>query len=123
MEKYVGPITNGIIDSISKEIKKKKTKEKIMTGIIDPLLCDLTTRYYPHLMTITIILVVIVLLLISILVLSVLQRITDETDFDNQIIKQQHQQQFQQYLQQYLQQQLQQLSQQSLHSINSIGEQ
>jgi hypothetical protein len=74
MSTYVGPITNGVIDCVIKEIKKKKTKEKIMKNIIDPLLCDLATRYYPHFITITIFLVVIVLLLISILVLSVLQR-------------------------------------------------
>lgn len=77
MNKYVGPLTDGIIDSVVKEIKKKKTKEKIMVGIVDPLLCDLTNRYYPHLMTITIILVVVVLLLIGILILLVLQRCTD----------------------------------------------
>ena len=52
----------------------EKTKEKIMTGILDPLLCDLSSRYYPHLMTITVILVIIILLLISILILLVIQR-------------------------------------------------
>lgn len=72
MNKYIGPITNTVIDGIIKEIKKKKIKEKIMKNIFDPLLCDLTTRYYPHFLTITIILVVMVLLLISILVMLVL---------------------------------------------------
>ena len=67
-------MTDGVINALSKEIKKKKTKEKIMAEIIDPLLCDLTTRYYPHLMTITIILTVVVLLLIGILIMLVLQR-------------------------------------------------
>jgi hypothetical protein len=74
MNKYIGPITNNIIDAIVTEIKKKKTKEKIMVGIIDPLLCDLSTRYYPHLITITITLLIIIILLISILVLLVIQR-------------------------------------------------
>ena len=74
MSTYIGPITNGVIDGVIREIKKKKTKEKIMRNIIDPLLKDLSVRYYPHFMTITVILVVIVLLLISILTLSVLQR-------------------------------------------------
>ena len=37
MDRYIGPVTNGIIDAVVKEIKKKKTKEKIKTGIIYPL--------------------------------------------------------------------------------------
>lgn len=90
MSNYAGPITNTIIDAVSKEINKKKTKEKIMTGIIDPLLCNLTTRYYPHLITITIILVVILLLLVSILTLLILQRLADRdniNDYVQQCIK------------------------------------
>jgi len=69
MSNYIGPITNSAIDGIIKEINKKKTKEKIMKNIIDPLLCDLTVRYYPHFVTITFVLVVIIILLIAILVL------------------------------------------------------
>ena len=84
MSSFVGPVTNKIIDAVSKEINKKKTKEKIMSGIIDPLICDLTTRYYPHLMTITIILVVIVLLLVSILSLLILQRLADGNEYVKQ---------------------------------------
>lgn len=79
MDKYVGPITDGFLDAIIKELKKKKTKEKVMSNIIDPLLCDLTTRYYPHLITITVILVIMVLLLLSILILLILQRYTDDS--------------------------------------------
>lgn len=74
MSTYIGPLTDGIIDSIIKEMKKKKTKDKIMRGIIDPLLCDLTSRYYRHLMTITGVLVFVIILLISILVLLVLKK-------------------------------------------------
>jgi hypothetical protein len=78
MASYAGSLTNGIIDVVIKEVKKKKTKEKIMKHIIDPLLCDLSTRYYPHFITITIILIVIIILLISILIMLVLQRCTSE---------------------------------------------
>lgn len=81
MTDYTGKITNTIIDIVSKEINKKKNKEKIMTNIIDPLLCDLTRRYYPHLITVTVILVVILLLLVSILSLLVLQRLTDSNEY------------------------------------------
>jgi hypothetical protein len=72
MSTYVGPITNTIIDGIIKEINKKKTKEKIMTNVIDPLLCDLSVRYYPHFVTITIVLTVIIMLLIAILIILVI---------------------------------------------------
>ena len=71
---YIGPLTNAILDTIIKEIKKKHNKEKIMKNIIDPLLCDLTTRYYPHFLTITVILVVVVILLIAILVISIINK-------------------------------------------------
>jgi hypothetical protein len=74
MDSCIGPITNGFIDKITNEVKKKKTKEKIMNGIIDPLLKDISTRYYPYLITITSILVVIILLLIAILILLVFQK-------------------------------------------------
>jgi len=78
VQQMVGPITHSAIDGIISEIKKKKTKEKIMKNIIDPLLCDLTTRYYPYLITITIILVLIVVLLLSILVLMTIQRCNND---------------------------------------------
>ena len=74
MNTCIGPITNGFIDKITNEVKKKKTKEKIMKGIVDPLLRDIATRYYPYLITITSILVIIIFLLIVILVLLVLQK-------------------------------------------------
>ena len=70
-----GPITNSVLDQIIKEVKKTKTKEKIMTSIIDPLLADLTTRYYPYFISMTIILILIILLLAIILILLVLARV------------------------------------------------
>jgi cytochrome c-type biogenesis protein CcmH/NrfF len=74
MDNFIGPITNSMLDNVIKEIKKKKNKEKIMKNIIDPLLCDITNRYYPHFMTITIILIVMVILLITILIMIVVQK-------------------------------------------------
>ena len=69
---FLGPVTNSILDLIIEEIKKTKTKEKIMENIIDPLLKDLSIRYYPHFIIITIALIMIIILLISILVINVL---------------------------------------------------
>lgn len=71
---YIGPLTDAILDNIIKEIKKKHNKEKIMKNIIDPLLCDLTTRYYPHFLTVTIILIIMVVLLIAILIISIIHK-------------------------------------------------
>lgn len=80
MEKCIGPITETILNKAIKEINKKKTKEKIMRGVIDPLLKDLSNRYYPYFITITSVLIVIIILLISILVLLVIQRCSTNTD-------------------------------------------
>ena len=74
MNECIGPMTNSFIDKITSEVKKKKTKEKIMKGIVDPLLRDISTRYYPYLITITSILVIIIILLIAILILLALQK-------------------------------------------------
>jgi hypothetical protein len=69
---YIGPITNGIVDGLIDEFKKKKTKDKIIKNIIDPLLCDIAEKYYPHVITLMVILALMILLLISILIISLL---------------------------------------------------
>uniref|UniRef100_A0A6C0EG30 Uncharacterized protein n=1 Tax=viral metagenome TaxID=1070528 RepID=A0A6C0EG30_9ZZZZ len=74
MDKFIEPVTGTIIDETIKIIKKKKNREKIMSKIIDPLLCDLTTRYYPHIITIIGMLIIIVLLLIVLLVIVLLDK-------------------------------------------------
>jgi hypothetical protein len=74
MDVLFSPFADSIISNFTKEIKKKKNKEKIMNNIIDPLLKDISTRYYPYLVTITCILIIIILLLISILILLVIQK-------------------------------------------------
>jgi pyridoxal/pyridoxine/pyridoxamine kinase len=72
MSGYIGPATDAVIDGIIKELKKKQTKEKVMKNIIDPLLCDMSSRYYPYFMMITVILIIIIVLLISILGMTVI---------------------------------------------------
>lgn len=73
MSTYIGPFTNSLIDGLIREIKKKETKEKIMENIVDPLLADVSSRYYPYFILITIILVIIIILLVAILILMVFQ--------------------------------------------------
>tara|TARA_Y100000780_G_C13695839_1_gene422043 strand:- start:2176 stop:2406 length:231 start_codon:yes stop_codon:yes gene_type:complete len=59
----IGPTTNLIIDSCINEVNKKETKEKILKYIVDPLILDLSKRYYPYFVTIIVILVLIIILL------------------------------------------------------------
>lgn len=67
----IGPATDAAIECIIKELKKKKTKEKVMKNIIDPLLRDMASRYYPYFMMMIVILLVIIILLVSILIVNV----------------------------------------------------
>lgn len=72
MSSFVGPVTDAVINNIIKELKKKETKEKIMKNIIDPLLYDLSSRYYPYLLTIIITLLLIVILLVALLIMNMI---------------------------------------------------
>lgn len=78
MDSYIGPMTNSLINqfinSASKEIRKKKTKEKIIRGIFVPLIKDISSRYNHYLMSVISILVIIIILLVIILILLVINR-------------------------------------------------
>jgi hypothetical protein len=67
---YIGPMTDALINQITVELKKKENKDKIMNNIIDPLLCDITARYYSHFLTGTVVLIIIVVLLLTIIFLN-----------------------------------------------------
>lgn len=73
MTSFVGPLTDAVINNIVKEIKKKETREKIMKNIVDPLLCDLSSRYYPYFLTVIITLLLIVILLVALLILNMVK--------------------------------------------------
>lgn len=68
----MGPITQSIIDGVAKELNKKKTKDKIVKNIINPIVRDVIVKYQPHLITLTTVFVLIILLLISILIIIIL---------------------------------------------------
>ena len=72
VETYIGPITDSIIDCLIKEVKKKETKEKIMQNIIDPLLKDMSSRYYPYFMMIIVIMLIVIILLVIILIINII---------------------------------------------------
>lgn len=65
---FIGPMTDNLINSFIDEIKKKKNKEKIMKNIIEPILNDINDRYYPHMMTLTVLLSLIIILLLLLLI-------------------------------------------------------
>ena len=67
---FIGPVTDNLINSFIDEIKKKKNKEKIMKNIIEPILNDINDKYYPHMMTITVLLSLIIILLLLLLVVN-----------------------------------------------------
>lgn len=73
MTNYIGPLTKTIIENISIELKKKENRDNIMNNIIDPLISDLTVRYYPYFITIIIILILIIILLVSIVIFNINQ--------------------------------------------------
>lgn len=71
MSNYIGPITDSVIEGIIRELKKKETKEKVMRDIIDPLLYDMASRYYPYFIMMIVILVIIIILLVAILTVNI----------------------------------------------------
>lgn len=71
---YIGPLTNTLIEKIIHELRKKKTKERVMENIIDPLLRDMAARYYPYFIMMIVILLIIIILLVSILIVNISQK-------------------------------------------------
>lgn len=67
---HIGPITDEIVDGLVKEFQRKKIKDKIVKHMIDPILCDIAEKYYPHVVTLMVILALMILLMVSILIIS-----------------------------------------------------
>ena len=60
MNSYIGPFTD--------EFNKKENKKKIMDNVIEPILYEVTSKYYPQVLTLFVILITITLLLIIFIV-------------------------------------------------------
>jgi hypothetical protein len=64
---YIGSLTKNLIETFSKEIKKKDNKEKIMKHIIDPIVTELFGRYSVHLTLYILLHITVILLLVYII--------------------------------------------------------
>ena len=74
MLSHIGPLTNNLLDELIHEFKKKETKDKIFEGVINPLLRDISTRYYPYFILIIVVLVLTIILLVAILITMIAQK-------------------------------------------------
>jgi len=64
-------ITDKIINNFITEINKRRNKFKIMKYVIEPILNELTNRYYPYFLLLLIVLLIIVVILIVLVSLHV----------------------------------------------------
>ena len=64
MNSYIGPFTDTIVNTLIDEFNKKENKKKIMDNVIEPILYEVTSKYYPQVLTLFVILITITLLLI-----------------------------------------------------------
>jgi len=67
MTDFIGPFTNNLIDKLVCTLKKKENKEKIIKHFINPILSDITERYYSYFLSLVIILIFMMILLITLL--------------------------------------------------------
>ena len=67
----LSPLMESIINKIVDEGKKRKYRDRLMKDMIVPLLEDINNKYYPYIMTLTVLLCLIIILLILLLVTNV----------------------------------------------------
>jgi hypothetical protein len=70
MTSYIGPLTEGIIDTCITEFKKPAIREKITKNIIDPVVREISIKLLPYFATLLILQIAIVGLIIYILTSS-----------------------------------------------------
>lgn len=71
---YIGPFTDKMIKNFIHEIRKDKNMNRIKKNVLDPVLCDINDRYFPHMVTLITLLILIVLLLTLILVMNLFDK-------------------------------------------------
>ncbi len=70
----VGPMTSNIITSLISELKKKYNKDKIIKYFIDPIIVDITSRYYSYFLSLILIVIFMVIMLITLVILIVFNK-------------------------------------------------
>ncbi len=71
---FASHITSNMIDIVVDELNKADNKKKIREKIIDPILCEITERYYKYFLYFVITLLLIVVLLISLLIMYIMNK-------------------------------------------------
>ena len=69
MNKYIGPLSENVIDIITTELSKEKTKKKIINKIIKPILEDINKKYYPHFMSLLSLLIIMTIMMIGLTII------------------------------------------------------
>jgi hypothetical protein len=67
-------MTSKIITNIINELKKKYNKEKIMKYFIDPIIKNITDKYYSYFLSLMLILIFMVVMLIILILLIIFNR-------------------------------------------------
>ena len=67
---YIGPWTQNIINICIDQFKKKETRKKITTNVIDPIVKEISTKLLPYFATLLILQVIIVAMIIYILTMD-----------------------------------------------------
>jgi len=69
MDKYLEPLTENVIDIITIELSKEKTKKKIINKVIKPILEDINKKYYPHFMSVLSLLIIMTIMMIGLTII------------------------------------------------------
>ena len=63
---YIGPMTENLLNTCIKELKKKTNRDKISKHIIDPIFKEITHKFYGYYLIMVFIQLIIICLLIFI---------------------------------------------------------
>ena len=69
MEKYIGPVTDNLIDILTSKVSEEKNRKKIMNKIIKPILEDINKKYYPHFMALLSLLIIMTIMMIGLTII------------------------------------------------------